>query len=630
MQRKYQSWFPYVLLVLSLVLLSCQVKHKVSLRDECMATLSVLCEALYRLQITEIQHPGFGAIRCPACQVFHTRAAEAVYPFAVLFKNTQDPKYAEAARRLGNWLIRQQLADGSWQETPEKWTGTTTDQLLMMVMAWDILKDQLSEAEQGNWITAMHIAADYLSKVMDASFASINYCATTAATLAMMNRCFPNERWLQKAQALAMEVASKMDGDGFIGGEGERVYGEKYGVDIGYELDMSLWGLGLYARLTKDAMIDSLVRHSLRTHLYFVYPNGAIDAAWGIRSNKWTTYGSKTADGCQILFSLFASVDPRYRTAAMENLIYLRTMIKDGMIGYGPHYWEIFDVPPCIYPTFARAKNLAMAVEWGEQQPGILPPLPTEQGDWIRLFPTVDVVQVRTKSFMTTISAYRYKDLNKRDQGKYMHRPSGGSICNLWVEGHGFLQLASQTEYHRWEPMHFPEIKDILPLTPRIEFSNENGYFTNLYEFDSRLQYRATNKTSAFVVTTAGELTDRHLLPGGIAYQLSHKITDHTVEKTVTLRYHGGSENVRIVEPIVHYSDMKFTQVDDRRVQIQGAKRAFYFEVIDGDVILKAGEGAEKCWAVFPSVKCFPIVLYIHRPERGFLQQVTYRLRIAD
>jgi len=46
-------------------------------------------------------------------------------------------KYLEAAIRTGNWLIQQQEQNGSWKETPEEWTGTTTDQVLMLMLAWD-------------------------------------------------------------------------------------------------------------------------------------------------------------------------------------------------------------------------------------------------------------------------------------------------------------------------------------------------------------------------------------------------------------------------------------------------------------------------------------------------------------
>ena len=88
--------------------------------------------------------------------------------------------------------------------------------------------------------------------------------------------------------------------------------------------------------------------------------------------------------------------------------MYLRTMIKDGLIGYGPHYWDIFDTPPCNYPTFVRAKNLAMTIEFGDQGYGPCPELPTEQKGMVRHFPTMDVVVVRSKNIVTTISKQAY------------------------------------------------------------------------------------------------------------------------------------------------------------------------------------------------------------------------------
>jgi len=63
----------------------------------------------------------------------------------------------------------------------------------------------------------------------------------------------------------------------------------------------------------------------------------------------------------------------------LRNLNYLRGMIRDGIVGYGPHYWLIFDEPPCIYSTFVRAKNLAMALRFGETGAGPLAPLPTDK-----------------------------------------------------------------------------------------------------------------------------------------------------------------------------------------------------------------------------------------------------------
>ena len=79
-----------------------------------------------------------------------------------------------------------------------------------------------------------------------------------------------------------------MDEDGFINGEGGRSHTGKSGVDLGYDMEMSLWGLGYYARCSGDSVVDAAVRRSLENHLYFIYPDGSMDGSWGIRSNKWT------------------------------------------------------------------------------------------------------------------------------------------------------------------------------------------------------------------------------------------------------------------------------------------------------------------------------------------------------
>ncbi|MDZ7374600.1 MAG: hypothetical protein ONB23_11610 [candidate division KSB1 bacterium] len=596
-------------------------------RRQCVSTLLELCEALVLLQIRDSKCPDFGALQCPGCGVLHTRAAEAVYPFVMAYRQTGKTEYVEAARRLGFWLIRQQQPNGSWKETPEEWTGTTADQLLMMVAAYPHLQGHLTEAERMAWKSSVRKAADYLCRVMSPQFASINYCATTAAALALTWRNFRNETYLEKATSLAHYVVSRMDCDGFISGEGGRVHGVKYGVDLGYDMDMTLWGLGLYAQLSGDAAVDEAVWRSLQSHLYFVLPDGAVDYSWGIRSNKWTTYGSATADGCQILFSLYADRDPRLATAAERNLQYLEQMLRNGMVGYGPHFWELFD-SPCIYATFARAKNLALTLEFGKAWLPSGSPLPTDEVGWAKYFPTVDVVLVRTANFLATVTVYHYNYVSGASS-KYMHRPTGGSISSLWVPDFGFLQVSSQTEYQRWEPMHFPELGPVQSLTPRIEYRDSLGFFTNLYEFDAALQLAATD-TGEWTVWAAGELRDRNQLPGGVAYEWSHRIADKFVEHSVTLRFHDRKPTVQVVEPFVRHADARFEKVADGTVRICSRGRVFTFRLLEGDARLVLGKDADRYYQLYPAVRCFPIVLEIRPPDRGFLSNVRYRVEVQE
>ncbi len=120
----------YVLILLILFLNGCEKEKKISVKNECTRNLLILCDDLINLQNLDSTSSDFGALYCKSCSDYHTRASESVMPFAVAYKETKNKKYLRFALATGNWLIKQQKEDGSWFETPETWTGTTTDQLL--------------------------------------------------------------------------------------------------------------------------------------------------------------------------------------------------------------------------------------------------------------------------------------------------------------------------------------------------------------------------------------------------------------------------------------------------------------------------------------------------------------------
>lgn len=600
-----------------------------ALRDACLTTMMDLTGALRTLQVRDTADPDFGAIRCPSCGIYHTRGAEAVYPFAVAFRTTGDTAYASAAINVAEWLFRWQKPGGEWDETPWTWTGTTADQLLMLGQAYPILKPRLTAVQQARWELVMKRAADFLVRMMDPVFASINYCPTSAAALMVINGLVPDPAYVRKAHRLAHQVLAKMDDDGFIQGEAARAHGVKYGVDLGYEMDMSLWGLGLYARLNKDVVVEQAVLRSLAKNLPFIYPNGAIDGSWGARCYKWTTYGSKTADGVQVLLSMYGDRDPRYLTAAMRNLTYLRTMIHEGMVGNGPHFWNYFRTQVCIYPTFARAKTLAMAAMLGFQGQKRMPPLPSDHGNWLRVYPTVDVAVARSRNFMMTVSGYGYRDPSRTNDGQYNQHPTGGSVCNLWAEGAGFLTTSSQTRYVRGETIHMPVAKDTaICLTPRIEYRDSLGYFTNLYEFEGRLTTRSTRETTA-VVTTTGELKDELWAPGGVAFSLTNALYDNGIVKTIRLTFHDRTPTVRIVEPIVTDDNTRVTFDGPRRVLVHTPGQTFAIDLLDGATALAPDPKYPFYSFPFPAMRATPVVMLVAPPEHGAVAVVRYRISLT-
>jgi len=231
---KLHSNLRILLLLFSVVVVAaCIKKQEVPLKQSIENVLFCMDSALIQLQNTEAADTNYGGIWCPHCQLYHTRAAEAVYPFTYKYQLTGDKIYLNAAINLGNWLIKQQLPDGSWKETPEEWTGTTTDQLLMMALSYQILDEYLMDNEKQMWMNSINMAGDYLVKNMTPEFASINYVATTTASLTVLNTVSPNKIYTDKAKKLAWQVLAKMDDDYFITGEGGRVFDAKYGELLG-------------------------------------------------------------------------------------------------------------------------------------------------------------------------------------------------------------------------------------------------------------------------------------------------------------------------------------------------------------------------------------------------------------
>ena len=625
-----KKWSLFIYCILQFSLIPAQKKLVTEAEQSYLEVLTQLSESLLKQQNKDKTSSEYGGILDPENAIYYTRAAEAVYPFTVMYQYTSDKKYRSAALAVGEWLITKQEQNGAWIENPWTWTGTTADQLLMMAAAYPELKKHLDRKAQIRWEKSMHEAGLYLVDKMRPDWASINYVPTSAATMAMLwQNVAHDEIFLNKARELAWQTIAKMDEDQFIHGEAARVHGIKYGVDLGYQIDMSLWGLTMYARITGDVQVEDYVRKSLEKVIHFVYPNGMIDSSWGARSYKWTGYGTKTADGSQVLFSMFADQDPTYQTAALRNLAYLKSAIKEGLVGYGRDVWAFASETgrPNLYPTFARAKNLAMALEFGRHQPGPQVALPADSGDWVKYFETVKVGVIRKGDWMATFSAYDYHDYTNWGNGKYTHFPRGGALLNLHVDGLGMLTTASQTQYLRGEEIHMPPIEDtIRALTPRIEFVSENGYFTNLYETKAKMKIH--EKPSTTEIMTMGELSDQNYYPGGVAYRYQYTFTDHVLNKKITLRYHDRKPRIQIIEPIVTNEGVKIEQIDKQTVSISSSTRKVFFKLKSPMAQLEVGTDAEQYWYPFPGLRCYPIVLNVNIPVDGFEQQVEFEYSI--
>ena len=589
--------------------LALSTASKASPQDPLYAsTLYALCDALVPTQIVDPKDPNYGALVCrstnPQEHPLHSRAAEAVYPFAVAYKHTGNIRYRVAAIRVVDWLITKQQASGAWGEDwplYDGWTGTTADQLISMAGAYPILLPALSDQEKAAWTRSMTKAANYIASHFPMG-GNINYSPTGAVALLLAHGVIERapEAWLTKADSLMTLTLRAENADHLLVGEGG-------GVDLGYNIAQSIGYIALYGLLKHDDAILEQAAELLRAHAAFVYPNGTVDNSWGTRSFKWDyESGTKTAPGVYFTFALLADRDPAFAQLGRQCLAYLNTYgMEHGWVIYGPDAdSHPSSDPPCNYPTFARAQSIALAIEYGREAPtptGTVGPV----APWHRVYPTINVAVVRTTHFMATVLA-------DGEIGRYGRASvsRGGSITNLWLDdfaGAGMFQASSTTIYHRDEPAHMPVEGNLLPLTPRIECVRDGVYYTNLYEAGAKLA--VTEETGAVVVTASGELRDVFGKTSGIAYTLTHRFYPDRIRKEFLIRSPRG-QAIRIVEPVVQAPGVTFERPTAERVLIrQRTGRTWSCAVTEQSTacVLSLGSDGAKYWSPFPAVACQPI-----------------------
>ncbi len=585
--------------------------------DPYKTTLLRLCDALFNTQINNPSDANFGALVCPSTNPdvhpLHSRAAESVYPFAVAWKLTGQANYRDAAIKLGNWLIRIQETSGKkingwseiWPDPEQKgWFGTTTDQLISMAGAYQILKPFLSTSEIKSWNSSMEKAAEFLMTNFPVK-SNINYNATGAATLVFAYQALdnPKKSWLAKADSLMYHYTLPfITREGLLGGEG-------MGVDEGYITAQSIGYMALYSILKNDLHIRQVAADLLKNHELFVYPNGSVDNSWGTRSFKWSyESGTKTAPGVYFTFALLADKNPSFATAGLKCLEYLNQQcIRNGWIQYGPQAENHASAsPPCNYSTFARAQSIALAIEFGAKTKETAP-FPAQKTGWVQFFPDLNVAVVRTKKIMATVSAY----------GEIRRYPResvcrGGSISNLWYERfgeNGYLQSSSTASYQRIEAMHMPNEKILLPLTARIEFNCDTSTYSNIFESNALME--VLQETDHVSVSAKGNMQTIKGEKSKVNYSLTHNFYDSYLTKEYTVE--GDIEEFRIIEPIVNDPGTSFSLENDSTILIKTATSAAEWElkILKSTVPVKLtlGTDSNKYWCPFPAVEAYPITI---------------------
>jgi len=382
-----------------------QVSNKTSVKETpyqelVFSLLKDWCDGMLKVQIHKPEDSTVhGALDCPACNKIHGRCMDAVYPFMYMADKTGDTKYMDAAIDVMEWSKNVTRPDGSWTviPNPKSWRGISVFGAIALAEALHYHGHILPADIKEKWMDRLAKVGDYLYKNFDMTFTNINYGFTAVYALNLLGRVLENETYLTRSRTLAKEIKNWFTTPNYL------LFGEAkpsdkksdkglLGVDLGYNVEESLNGVVQYAIIEKDEELLQLLTKVLDGHLNFMLPDGGWDNSWGTRQYKWSYWGSRTTDGCQISFGLMADRNPAFGTAAYLSTELLARCTSDGLLHGGLHY-QTHGIKPCIHHTFAHAKPLTTLMHEYDRTARIskTADLPIIAADGIQHFPEIDV-----------------------------------------------------------------------------------------------------------------------------------------------------------------------------------------------------------------------------------------------
>ncbi len=537
--------------------------------------------AVLRLQVIDkTDTKSYGGIYCPADKAVHGRSGDTIYPFVHLAAKKQDSKYLDAAVLLYRWMeTHVSQPDGSWLNEPVagSWKGTT---VFASIALGETLKQHghiLERSFKNEMTERLNRAGNFIYENFHIKYGNINYPVTAAYGLSLLGELLGNSKFSERGKALAHEsLAYFTKKDGLLYGEGDVAYEPSpkgcLAIDLGYNVEESLPALVQYGLLNNDATILETVTHSMQKHLEFMLPDGAWDNSWGTRNFKWTYWGSRTSDGCQIAYTLLADRDPRFYKAALLNTKLMKQCTSEGLLTGGPHY-HAHKITPCVHHTFSHMKALATVLDHGikENKSNTTDSLlPREKMYAPRFFEDIQTWLISKGKFRATITAYD-KEYKKTKNG----HASGGALTMLWHEKTGPLLCASMNDYQLYEAGNMQRDTDTLsmPLTPRIELQHNGTTYSNISDLTATVKVAETHQHVK--ISTRSKLVDGNqqspstgIINCSITYTISDNkvILDFQCDQTIP------AAQVRIVLPVISLSTEKTQMVSEKRMDITKEK----------------------------------------------------------
>lgn len=505
------------------------------------------CDGLISVQ-DKSEDPAFrGGFYCRSCKNIHGRSIDAVFGFIEAYKLTGDKKYLEAGDSAFDYGENLMCTDGGiYNDTSTTWRYTTVFHLAAVIETLfagkDILPDKLIKKYEAR---AEKMAKWLYENLDENSAANINYCTTNGLSLALAGKYFGNEAYLTRAARLVHYAAEHLTENGMLYGEcqphDKRSKKGCYGVDIGYNTEESVPALAKYAFLVGDEKLKEKLLFVLKSQLDFMFPDGGWDNSFGVRNNKWTYWGSRTSDGCQPAYLLFAGKDPAFAEAALRNTELLASCSENGLL-YGGRDYARRGEYPCTHHTFEHINSLAFALENIDEK--YLSPkrteIPSDKTGGFKYYGEVDTIKTSEGEYIATLTAY---DHNVTFSG----HATGGTLTALYSKVKGPMIMASVTKYVLVEPTNMQQVKDIAhhrPLVPRLVREKDGKtYSTSFYE--SATEIRDERKKSVTYTSGLSTYGNKETLEN-CAPELTYTLTENGMSISIE-----GAEGLKFILPLI-------------------------------------------------------------------------------
>ncbi|HHV96676.1 MAG TPA: hypothetical protein GXX37_09440 [Clostridiaceae bacterium] len=600
------------------------------------------CNAMLGLQITDIKTDGiYGGIMCPSCSRIHGRSPDTIYPFMYMAHINKESKFLDAALKLFDWSKHVSMPDGSFiNDTNSKWNGITVFSVIQLCEAIRHHGSILDPKDLMKWKDRLKGAANFLYNFLTISSSNINYAASGCAALLLSGIVLEEPNYISRSKELAYQVLEYFSENNLIFGEGKPQNGKTArgcrAIDLGYNVEESLGGLAIYGLLSNDEFVLDKITKSLEAHLEFMMPDGSWDNSWGTRNAKWTYYGSRTSDGCQIAYGLLQDRNPLFGEAVYRNTLLMKECTHEGILYGGPHYLNVGELP-CIHHTFTHAKALATLLDYNRQcdlkhselskeetsksefsekdTSQVNVKLPREAASGIKYYNEINTALVAMKDWRATITLYDWEYVKDG-------HASGGAITMLWNNKIGPLITASLTEYQIWEPnnMQIPRYSNHACITPRIEFRNNRTYYRNVNDTNAEMEkYESKNEIKIVVRGKLVDSNNRSPETGDINYKLAYCFKPDELITVIDINTEKEVNDIVYWMPVISKHQEKLSFVDKNNIEIYKSKAKVIVSA-NTEINLINGNENNRIYNLVPGFEAVPICTKVYTDKSTIIK----------